>query len=152
MRLLDEKLKQKRKEREEREKKDELEKEKSRVAMGKELAEAKRRLQEQEMKELAEARRREKIEDRKARERVKAQIEADKAARKAKFGQSNEDGAPTAVASSVPPKPAETETVASPKKDYKETKLQVSYVHLDCYIIPCSLLLVIHNQTHLIFS
>ncbi|ODM93168.1 UBX domain-containing protein 1-A [Orchesella cincta] len=124
MRLLEERLKQKRKEREEREKREDLEREKSRVAMGKELAEAKRRLAEQEMKEIAEARRREKIDDKMARERVKAQIEQDKLARKAKFGQ--QDGT---VEPPPPPKPvavAEPATAVSPpKKDYKETKLQL---------------------------
>lgn len=123
MRLLEERLKQKRKEREEKEKKEELDREKSRVQIGKELAEAKRRLQEQEMKEIAEARRREKIDDRLARERVKAQIEADKLARKAKFGKPDESAQPPVTES--PPKPAEP--VPSPvKKDYKETKLQVT--------------------------
>lgn len=130
MRLLEERIKLKRKEREEREKKDELDREKSRVAIGKELAEAKRRLQEQEMKDIAEARRKEKIEDRMARERVKAQIEADKLARKAKFAQqaqgeggSEQSAVPAPV---TPPKPVESAPAApSPKKDYKETKLQV---------------------------
>ncbi|CAL8080725.1 unnamed protein product [Orchesella dallaii] len=125
MKVLEEKLKVKRKEREEREKRDDLEREKSRVAMGKELAEAKRRLQDQEMKEIAEARRREKLEDRLARERVKAQIEADKLARKAKLAQ--QDGSTPPTLPTPPPTPvvAATESAVSPKKDYKETKLQL---------------------------
>jgi len=48
MRLLEEKLKQNRKEREEREKKDDLERDKIKSANWQELAEAKRRLQDQE--------------------------------------------------------------------------------------------------------
>lgn len=126
MRLLEEKLKQKRKEREEQEKVEELEREKSRVQIGKELAEAKRRLQEQEMKEIAETRRREKVEDKKARDRVKAQIEADKIARRAKFGP--QDGSAEQIAP-PPPKPIEPAAPAEPavKKDYKETKLQVTH-------------------------
>lgn len=127
MRVLEEKLKQKRKEREEQEKVEELEREKSRVQIGKELAEAKRRLQEQEMKEIAETRRREKVEDKKARDRVKAQIEADKIARRAKFGP--QDGSAEQIAS-PPPKPIEPVAPAEPavKKDYKETKLQVKFL------------------------
>lgn len=59
-----------------------LERERLRIKSGKDLQEAKLRLQEQEMQKVMEQRRREKIEDQKARERVRAQIEADKQARK----------------------------------------------------------------------
>jgi len=126
MKLLEEKLKQKRKEREEREKLEDLDREKSRVAMGKELAEAKRRLAEQEMKEIVEARRKEKIDDRLARERVKAKIEEDKLARKAKLAQQQGIAPPTLP--TPPPTPvvaASDSAVSPPKKDYKETKLQL---------------------------
>lgn len=59
-----------------------LERERLRIKSGKDLQDARQRLQDQEMMKLVEQRRREKIEDQKARERVKAQIEADKQARK----------------------------------------------------------------------
>jgi len=124
MRLLEEKLKQKRKEREEREKQDDLEREKSRVQMGKELAEAKRRLQDQEMKEILETRRRDKAEEKRARDRVKAQIEADKLVRRQKFGSGQEEGASSTPAPVTPVKPAEP-VAPAPKKDYTETKLQL---------------------------
>ncbi|XP_028164348.1 UBX domain-containing protein 1-A-like [Ostrinia furnacalis] len=80
--LLEERMKQKRKEREDREKAEALERERLRIKSGKDLQDARLRLQEQEMTKLVEQRRREKIEDQKARERVRAQIEADKQARK----------------------------------------------------------------------
>lgn len=59
-----------------------MEKERLRIKSGKDMQDAKLRLQEQEMQKLVEQRRREKVEDQKARERVRAQIEADKQARK----------------------------------------------------------------------
>lgn len=59
-----------------------MERERLRIKSGKDLQEAKQRLQEQEMQKLVEQRRREKLEDQRARERVRAQIEADKQARK----------------------------------------------------------------------
>lgn len=82
---LEEKLKQKRLEREAREKQDELEREKIRIQSGKDIAEARRRMEENEMKKVVEQRKREKIEEKLARDRVKAEIEADKAARRAKL-------------------------------------------------------------------
>lgn len=59
-----------------------LERERLRIKSGKDMQDARQRLQDQEMKKLVEQRRREKVEDQKARERVRAQIEADKQARK----------------------------------------------------------------------
>ncbi|CAH2232668.1 jg5293 [Pararge aegeria aegeria] len=82
MALLEERMKQKRKEREEKEKAEALERERLRIKSGKDMQEARQRLQEQEMQKLVEQRRREKLEDQRARERVRAQIEADKQARK----------------------------------------------------------------------
>lgn len=82
---LEEKLKQKRLERENREKQDELEREKVRIKSGKDMAEARRKMEETEMQKIVEQRKREKQEEKMARERVKAQIEADKAARRAKL-------------------------------------------------------------------
>lgn len=85
MQKLEEKLKQKRIEREEKEKLENLEREKSRIKSGKDMSEARRRMEEMEMAKIVEQRKREKLEEKNARERVKAQIEADKAARKARF-------------------------------------------------------------------
>ena len=128
LRRIEEKIKQKRLEREEAEKQEELEKERLRMKMGKEVQEAKRRFEEQQMKEIMEERRREKIEERLAREKVKAQIEADKIARKAKFGGLG-GSAPevkTEPATSKPSSSDMAEAPVAPKKDYTETKLQVS--------------------------
>lgn len=85
MQKLEEKLKQKRIEREEKEKLENLEREKHRIKSGKDMSEARRRMEEMEMGKIIEQRKREKLEEKNARERVKAQIEADKAARKARF-------------------------------------------------------------------
>lgn len=82
---LEEKLKQKRLERENREKQEDLEREKHRIKSGKDMAEARRKMEETEMQKIVEQRKREKQEEKMARERVKAQIEADKAARRAKL-------------------------------------------------------------------
>lgn len=82
---LEEKLKQKRLERENREKQDELDREKTRIKSGKDMAEARRKMEETEMAKIVEQRKREKQEEKMARERVKAQIESDKAARRAKL-------------------------------------------------------------------
>lgn len=82
--LLEDKMKRKRQEREENEKKEALERERLRIKSGKDMLEAKRKMEEQEMKKIMDQRRREKAEEKAARDRVKAQIEADKAARRAK--------------------------------------------------------------------
>lgn len=82
--LIEEKLKQKRVEREEREKADALERERNRIRSGKDMTEARRRMEEIEMKKIVDQRKREKEEEKAARDRVRAQIEADKAARKAR--------------------------------------------------------------------
>lgn len=82
---LEDKLKQKRLEREEKEKTETLEREKYRIRSGKDMSEARRRMEEMEMAKIVEQRKREKLEEKAARERVKAQIEADKAARKARM-------------------------------------------------------------------
>jgi len=125
--LLQELLKQKRAERQAREAREELEKEKIRMTSGKELLEAKRRMEEAEMKQIAEQRRQEKLDDKRARDRVKAQIEADKIARKAKFGGGSEAGSSdTAVAVPVPSAKASEVQLPAVKKDYSQTKLQVN--------------------------
>ncbi|CAH1646462.1 unnamed protein product [Spodoptera littoralis] len=116
--LLEERMKQKRKEREEKEKAEALERERIRIKSGKEMQDARQRLQEQEMQKLVEQRRREKIEDQKARERVRAQIEADKQARKlAAGGQPPVVVAPAAV---VPPP-----SVPAPKVAYEQARIQI---------------------------
>lgn len=80
------------------------------------------RLEEQEIKKLAELRRKEKEDDRKARERVRAQIEADKAARRAKAEAAQ--GITPAPIVSAPPVVAPVKPPAAPK-DYTEARLQV---------------------------
>lgn len=121
--LLEEKMKQKRKEREEREKAEALEKERLRIKSGKDLQDARLRLQEQEMQKLVEQRRREKIEDQKARERVRAQIEADRQARKlAQSGQSSE---PQPVLAAPPPAAAAAPAVPAAKANYEQARIQL---------------------------
>ncbi|XP_013149199.1 PREDICTED: UBX domain-containing protein 1 [Papilio polytes] len=115
--LLEERMKQKRKEREEKEKAEALERERLRIKSGKDLQDARLRLQEQEMQKLVEQRRREKIEDQKARERVRAQIEADKQARKLAASGQKEAPAPAPV----PPQPAP----AAPKVSYEQARIQL---------------------------
>ncbi|CAH0714693.1 unnamed protein product, partial [Brenthis ino] len=117
--LLEERMKQKRKEREDREKAEALERERLRIKSGKDLQEARQKLQEQEMQKLVEQRRREKLEDQRARERVRAQIEADKQARKlAASGQP----APTP---SPAPIPAPVTSLPSSTKTYEQTRIQI---------------------------
>lgn len=77
----------KRAEREEREKQEAIQKEKIRVREGKNLTDIRQKMADQEIKLAAEERRREKEETRMAKERVKAQIEADKQARKQRVKQ-----------------------------------------------------------------
>ncbi|KAJ8721281.1 hypothetical protein PYW07_002056 [Mythimna separata] len=116
--LLEERMKQKRKEREEKEKAEALERERIRIKSGKEMQDARQRLQEQEMQKLVEQRRREKIEDQKARERVRAQIEADKQARKLAAG-----GQPPVAAAPAPAPPPVTS--AAPKVAYEQARIQI---------------------------
>ncbi|CAG4949376.1 unnamed protein product [Colias eurytheme] len=115
--LLEERMKQKRKEREEKEKAEALERERLRIKSGKDLQEAKQRLQEQEMQKLVEQRRREKLEDQRARERVRAQIEADKQARKLAAS-----GQPAPVAAPVPPP---VNPNPAPKVSYEQARIQL---------------------------
>ncbi|XP_075974061.1 UBX domain-containing protein 1 [Anticarsia gemmatalis] len=116
--LLEERMKQKRKEREEREKAEALERERVRIKSGKEMQDARLRLQEQEMQKLVEQRRREKVEDQKARERVRAQIEADKQARKLAAS-----GQPPAAAPAPAPPPVAAP--AGPKATYEQARIQL---------------------------
>lgn len=119
LRKVEDMLKQKRKDREEKEKLEALEREKIRIKAGKEMIEAKKRLEEAEMKKILDQRKRDKEEERVARQRVKDQIEADKAARKAKFAQGENAPPPVEV------KAAPTIVKAPPAKNYNETRLQI---------------------------
>lgn len=123
-------MKLKRQEREEREKREALEREKHRIRSGKDMLEAKRKIEELEMAKLVEARRREKQDEKLARQRVLDQIEQDKLARKAKFGGN------LAESSSASSKPVLSPSVVSsvsstgliekaPAKEYTQTKLQI---------------------------
>ncbi|CAD7002985.1 UBX domain-containing protein 1 [Ceratitis capitata] len=121
--LIEEKLKQKRQEREEREKADALEREKNRIKSGKDMTEARKRMEELEMKKIVDQRKREKAEEKAARERVRAQIEADKAARKAREQKQTDQVSP--VTSPTLPTAASTSSVKTPPKDYTQTRIQV---------------------------
>ncbi|XP_073844010.1 UBX domain-containing protein 1-B [Musca autumnalis] len=122
--LIEEKLKQKRLEREERERQDALERERNRIKSGKDMSEARRRVEELEMKKIIEQRKREKAEEKAARERVKAQIEADKARRKA--SQTSPTAETPVASSSVSSTTTNTDvSVKSPPKEYKETRIQI---------------------------
>lgn len=120
LRKVEDMLKQKRREREEKEKLEALEREKIRIKSGKEMIEAKKRLEEAEMKKILDQRKRDKEEERVARQRVKDQIESDKAARKAKFAAPGEN-----IPAPVEVKAAPTVVKAPPAKNYNETRLQI---------------------------
>ncbi|KAH8278297.1 hypothetical protein KR044_010186 [Drosophila immigrans] len=125
--LIEEKLKQKRVEREEREKADALERERNRIRSGKDMTEARRRMEEIEMKKIVDQRKREKEEEKAARDRVRAQIEADKAARKARELKDSPAQLSEAVASvsSTTTSVTSPSSVKSPPRDYTETRIQV---------------------------
>lgn len=116
---LEAKLKQKRLEREAKEKEEQQERERLRIKSGKDLLEARRKIEEDEMKKLVQQRKREKEEERLVRERIKAQIEADRLARKAK-----DAGLPAPVAPAPPPTTTSSAPKAAPK-DYTHTKIQM---------------------------
>ncbi|XP_077286057.1 UBX domain-containing protein 1 [Arctopsyche grandis] len=111
---IEEKIKLKRKEREEKEKTEQLEKEKLRIKSGRDMQDAKQRLQDQEMMKIIEQRRRDKVEDQKAKDRVRQQIQADKEARRlASQGVTNPE--PVTVSPiAAPPAPAMSPTKPSP--------------------------------------
>merc|ERR1719290_388048 len=83
---------QKRAEREEKEKKEAIEKEKKRIKEGQGMSEVKQAMAEQEIKRMAEIRRREKQENKEAKAKILAQIEADKVARREKFNMAAPEG------------------------------------------------------------
>ncbi|CAG0898500.1 unnamed protein product [Darwinula stevensoni] len=120
LRDIEDKLKQKRREREEKEKREALEKEKHRIRIGKEISEAKKRVDDEEMRKIAEERKREKMEDRLARQRVLDQIERDKQARKEKMMKLQGRLPPSQL-----PEPQPRVASEPAPKDYLETKLQL---------------------------
>lgn len=114
---LEEKMKARRRAKAEEEEKEAREKEKRRIEMGKNVAEIRRKQQEDEIKKLAEEKRREKLEDKMARQRVKEMIEADKEARRNKLA---------AAKGEAPPEAAPVTAAAPPaaKKVYDESRIQ----------------------------
>lgn len=74
------------------------------------------------MKKLLEQRKREKAEEKEARQRVRAQIEADKAARRAKAAAEN--GQPVNTVPVSLPTTSSSSTTHH-RKDYSETRIQV---------------------------
>ncbi|XP_058126646.1 UBX domain-containing protein 1-B [Anopheles ziemanni] len=119
--LLEDKMRRKRQEREENEKKEAMERERLRIKSGKDMLEAKRRMEEQEMKKLMDQRRREKLETQQARDRVRAQIESDRAARKAKDGGETTAVSPTST-TAPPPVATPSSTTPPTPKPATETK------------------------------
>lgn len=119
---LEEKRLENRAKREQKEKEEAREKEKARLASGKDMGEIRQALAEQEIKKLAVLRRQEKEDDKKAKARVLAQIEADKAARRL------EKEAERAEKEGRKPPPAAAHAAAAApaaKKDYTETRVQI---------------------------
>lgn len=110
---IEEKIKQRRQEREEREKQEALDREKRRMMEGKDISEARRKHDELEAKKIVDERKRQKADDKAAKARVLAQIEADKQRRK---GNTEVKDAP---------KPADTSPVKPVTRDYNETRLQM---------------------------
>jgi len=120
--------KQKRAEREEREKKEAIEKEKKRITDGKDMTDIKLQLEQQEIRKLAELKRREKQEEKAAKAKILAQIEADKIARRAKFNMKTPEGGAPAESPATPAAPPPAAAAAAspaPKKDYTEARLQI---------------------------
>ena len=91
------------------------------------------RQDEEEIRKLAEEKRREKLEDKKARQRVMEQIAADKEARRVKLAQARGETLPEAAATPAPPAPASQPTTAA-KKSYDECRIQVLLI-LDFQIV-----------------
>ncbi|XP_038075874.1 UBX domain-containing protein 1-like [Patiria miniata] len=118
---LQEKMKQRQKEKAELAKKEEVEREKLRRKKGKDLVEAKHKMEMDEVKKLAELKKREKQEERLARQKVREEIERDKRERAARYAKTS--------AETTHPKPATQPTApqqpAAPKKEYDSTRLQI---------------------------
>lgn len=120
---LEELRQQKKVEREEREKAEAREKEQKRIASGKEMGNIRQSLAEQEIMKMAEQRRREKIEEKEAKAKVLAQLEADKAARRAERESSKNQQQLASSASSPQSQPQPQQPAV--KKDYSEARLQI---------------------------
>jgi len=122
MKRMEELRVKKRAERIAREKADEQEREKTRVKEGKSMGDIKQKMADQEIIRNAEALRREKLETKAAKERVKAQIEADRQARKEKEMQERTG----AAAPTVPaPTPATQMVQKTESGKYEETRIQM---------------------------
>lgn len=123
---IETKLRQRRLEREEREKLEALDREKTRIRAGKEMLEAKQKHEELEVQRMVEARKREKEEDKRARQRVKDQIEQDKLARKAKLAGNDSNAQDNNV---LPAPPPITPTTSKPSPQttqvHTEVRLQI---------------------------
>ncbi|KAM8857601.1 UBX domain-containing protein 4 [Synchiropus picturatus] len=88
---LTKKLEERRERRKKEEEENEIEKEMERRKMGKDIQDFKRKQEEMKTKQLLEERLKEKAEERAARERVKQQIELDRADRAARFARNQEE-------------------------------------------------------------
>jgi len=116
--------KQKRAEREEKEKKEAIEREKKRITEGKDMTDIKLQLEQQEIRKMAEIKRREKQEEKAAKAKILAQIEADKIARREKFNMKGPDGVEPAAAV-APPVAVAAPAAPAVKKDYTEARIQI---------------------------
>jgi len=116
---IEDKIKQRRQEREEMEKQEAKDREKRRMMEGKDMGEVRRKHDELEAKKMVDERKRQKADDKAAKAKVLAQIEADKARRKQMF---SPDKTPVAE---VPKPTASASPVKQPTKDYAETRLQM---------------------------
>ncbi|GBB96686.1 hypothetical protein RclHR1_02810004 [Rhizophagus clarus] len=101
------------------EKEEELSREKIRRKSGKELTEAKEKLEQREMQKLMLAKKKEKEDERAAKAKIKAQIEADKKERIAK-----REAAKQAALIQQKEEAAASVTVTASSKEYSETRLQ----------------------------
>lgn len=122
---IEERLRIKRAEREEREKQEALDREKIRIKSGKDMIEARRKIEDQEMLKMVEQRKREKAEEKTARDRVKAQIELDRMARKAKDAGLPPNAMPNTSAPATPATAPAKVASTTPKKDHTHTRLQM---------------------------
>eukprot|EP00794_Sanderia_malayensis_P020414 gene20414-22427_t len=116
--LLQQKIAERRKEREEMEKEEAKKREKIRRKTGKELTEAKHRVELAEMKKIADERKREKQEERLLRQKLRQRIAQDRANMKA-------SSQPSAA---VPPQqPIKTETKPQEAKEYDSCRIQFRF-------------------------
>jgi hypothetical protein len=114
----------KRAEREEREKAEHHQKERMRVKDGKQMGAIKQQMADQELIKAAQDRRRDIQETQKAKDRVKAQIESDKQARREKEAQRTGTALPAAATVSTPPTQMVQKTESG---KYEETRIQVRH-------------------------